>query len=138
MAVHFHNPDSLPAPLGFSHLVEVSDARWIFIAGQVSRDAAGQLVGPGDFARQVQQAFNNLELALAAVGATCKDLVKLNYYCAASVDPASWPVIVEARDQHVDTERPPASTFVVVQRLLRSEWLIEIEAVAALASRSKQ
>jgi enamine deaminase RidA (YjgF/YER057c/UK114 family) len=36
------------------------------------------------------------------------------------------------RDRYINVEKPPASTFVVVSRLSRPGWLIEIEAVAAI------
>jgi enamine deaminase RidA (YjgF/YER057c/UK114 family) len=36
------------------------------------------------------------------------------------------------RDRFVNTKTPPTSTFVVVKRLVRPEWLIEVEAVAAV------
>jgi enamine deaminase RidA (YjgF/YER057c/UK114 family) len=36
------------------------------------------------------------------------------------------------RDRFVDIKTPPVSTFVVVKRLVRPEWLIEVEAVAVV------
>jgi enamine deaminase RidA (YjgF/YER057c/UK114 family) len=36
------------------------------------------------------------------------------------------------RDRFVNTKTPPISTFVIVQRLVRPEWLIEVEAVAVV------
>ena len=33
---------------------------------------------------------------------------------------------------YINVEKPPASTFVVVSRLMRPGWLVEIEAIAAL------
>jgi enamine deaminase RidA (YjgF/YER057c/UK114 family) len=58
--------------------------------------------------------------------------VKLNYFCVEAVDPSLIPQILKVRDQFVDTTNPPVSTFVVVKRLVRPEWLIEIEAVAVV------
>jgi enamine deaminase RidA (YjgF/YER057c/UK114 family) len=42
------------------------------------------------------------------------------------------PKLRPIRDRYINAENPPASTFVVVSRLMRPGWLIEIEAVAAL------
>jgi enamine deaminase RidA (YjgF/YER057c/UK114 family) len=64
--------------------------------------------------------------------ATLSDVVKLNYFCVEAVDPSLIPPILKVRDQFVDPNNPPISTFVVVKRLVRPEWLIEIEAVAVV------
>jgi enamine deaminase RidA (YjgF/YER057c/UK114 family) len=58
--------------------------------------------------------------------------VKLNYFCVEAVDPSLIPQMLKVRDQFVDTTNPPVSTFVVVKRLVRPEWLIEIEAIAVV------
>ena len=50
----------------------------------------------------------------------------------AEVDPAAIPKMRAIRDRYVNVEKPPASTLVVVSRLARPGWLIEIEAVAAI------
>lgn len=59
-------------------------------------------------------------------------MIKLNYYCTESVDPSVIPAVREVRDQYVNTANPPTSTFVVVKRLVRPEWLIEVDAVAVV------
>jgi len=61
------------------------------------------------------------------------DIVKLNYFLAAEVDQADVPKMRPIRDRYLSVAKPPASTFVVVSRLMRPGWLIEIEAVAAIA-----
>jgi enamine deaminase RidA (YjgF/YER057c/UK114 family) len=58
-------------------------------------------------------------------------VVKLTYYL---VDAAQLPVVREVRDQYVNTRQPPASTAVEVRRLVRDDLLIEVEAVAVIAS----
>ncbi|HTS25242.1 MAG TPA: RidA family protein [Bryobacteraceae bacterium] len=131
--VKLHNPAELHKPFGYSHVAEVTSGKLIYIAGQVALDAAGNLVGKDDFAAQARQVFANLQSALAAAGASFHDVIKLNYYCADSVDPAvHLPMVREIRDTYINTAAPPASTFVVVHRLVRPEWLLEVEAVAAL------
>jgi len=42
------------------------------------------------------------------------------------------PKLRPIRDRYLNVEKPPASTFLVVSRLARPGWLIEIEAVAAI------
>src|SRR5262245_31961219 len=74
------NPPSLSVPTGYSHVVEVNSGRTIYIAGQVALDKSGNVVGQGDFAAQTTQVFENLKLALADVGATFDNVVKINAY----------------------------------------------------------
>lgn len=80
----------------------------------------------------MHQVFENLKAAVEAAGGDFHSVIKLNYYCAESVDPSQIPIVREIRDEYVNTRSPPASTFVVVKRLVRPEWLIEIEAVAVV------
>jgi reactive intermediate/imine deaminase len=123
----FLSPDTLPPPFGYSHVVEAQAGRLIYISGQVPLDREGQLVGEGDFDAQVRQVFDNLTAALTAAGANWADVVKLNYFLTDVSQIASVRAI---RDEHVNTEHPPASTLVEVSRLFRDEVLVEIEAVA--------
>jgi enamine deaminase RidA (YjgF/YER057c/UK114 family) len=90
------------------------------------------VVGKDDFRAQVQQVFENLKLAVEAAGGDTHSIVKLNYFCSESVDPAQISVVREIRDRYLDTTNPPTSTFVVVKRLVRAEWLIEVDAVAVV------
>src|SRR5262252_4584462 len=115
------------AALGYSHIVEVRGGRTLYIAGQLSLDQNGKLIGPGDFRTQVKQVFENLKTRLEEVGASFKDVVKLNYYLT---DASDLQALRETRDSYVNTESPPASTLVVVKQLVREEFLIEIEAIA--------
>jgi enamine deaminase RidA (YjgF/YER057c/UK114 family) len=58
-------------------------------------------------------------------------VVKLTYYL---VDATQLPVVREVRDQYVNIQQPPASTAVEVRRLVRDDLLIEVEAIAVVAS----
>lgn len=126
------DPQGLPPSPGFSQVADVAPGRLLYLSGQVPRNAAGDLVGPGDFRAQLEQVFANLDTALRGSGATFADVVKLNYYCVNSIEPAQQRAVVEVRDRYVNTQSPPASTFVFVSRLVHPGWLIEIEAVALL------
>jgi enamine deaminase RidA (YjgF/YER057c/UK114 family) len=130
-AANFINPEAIHRPFGYSHVVEVTAGRPVYIAGQVALDRTGALVGPGDIRAQARQVFDNLQAALAAVGASFEQVVKLNYYL---LDATRLPAVREVRDQYVNTARPPASTAVEVRRLAVDGLLIEVEAVAMIAS----
>jgi enamine deaminase RidA (YjgF/YER057c/UK114 family) len=126
------SPATLPPPTGYSHVAKVNKGTLVYIAGQVSSDASGALVGEGNFEAQVEQVFKNVKLALEAAGATMADIVKLNSYLVAEVSQDDLPKMRAIRDRYLNKEKPPASTLVVVSRLARPGWLIEIEAVAAI------
>lgn len=126
-ATRFLNPDALAPPAGYSHVVEASAGRLVYISGQLPLEPSGELVGAGEIAAQTRQVFENLSAALAAVGASWSEVVKLNYFL---VDVGQVQTVRTIRDQYVDTAQPPASTLVEVSRLVRDEALIEVEAIA--------
>jgi reactive intermediate/imine deaminase len=128
-SVQFIKSDTLPPAVGYSQAATVKSGRLVYIAGQVAMDPAGKLVGPGDFRAQAEQTFENLKAALAASGASFDNVVKLNCYF---VDIKQAPVFREVRDKYVNTARPPVSTAVEVRRLVREEWLLEVEAIAVV------
>jgi reactive intermediate/imine deaminase len=127
--VKFIKSDTLPPSPGYSQAATVSGARLLYVAGQVPMDPSGKLVGPGDFRAQAEQIFENLKATLAASGASFDHVVKLNSYF---VDIKQVPVYREVRDKYINASNPPVSTAVEVRRLVREDWLLEIEAIAVL------
>ena len=126
----FRNPEGMHRPFGYTHVVEVTAGRPVYIAGQIALDPAGELVGPGDLRAQARQVFENLRVALGSVGAGFDQVVKLNFYL---LDATQLPVVREVRDEYLNTARPPASTAVQVAGLALEGLLIEVEAVAVIA-----
>ncbi len=125
----FVNPPTLPPSPGYTQVVIAPAGRTVHISGQVALDTSAAIVGSGDFKAQARQVFENLKAALAAGGASFADVVKITIFV---LDMANLPALREIRDEYVNTECPPASTAVQVSRLAREEFLLEIEAVAAL------
>lgn len=78
--VRYLNPPDLERPPGYSHVVDVRGNHLIFIAGQAGVDAAGTIVGGDNVEAQAGQAFRNLSAALASVGCTAANLVKLTVF----------------------------------------------------------
>jgi enamine deaminase RidA (YjgF/YER057c/UK114 family) len=126
------SPATLPPPTGYSHVAKVNKGTLVYIAGQVSSDASGKLVGEGDFEAQAERVFANVKLAVEAPGATMADIVKMNTYIVASVDPADVPKMRAVRGRYFGSGTPPASTLVYVSRLAQPGWMIEVEVVAAI------
>ena len=115
----------------YSHVVVASGARTIYIAGQVSTDEEGRVVGEGDLAAQTTQVMQNLGLALKAAGASYANIVKIVTFVV-GYKPELRPIIGQARSAFFEGMTPPASTLVGVSALAAPEWLIEIEAVAVV------
>jgi enamine deaminase RidA (YjgF/YER057c/UK114 family) len=129
--VKFYNPTTLPKPPGFSHVVEITGpARIVYISGQLGHGLDQRVLGtPGDFRSQCVGAFQNLGRALAEVGASYSDLVKITNYL---VDMSHVGIFREVRDSFLNKEAPPASTTVAIAQLARPGAMFEIEAIAVL------
>src|SRR4029077_13936189 len=126
------NPPQLGAPPGYSQVVDVRAGRIIFIAGQTALDQNGDLVGKNDFAAQSEQVFRNLSVALESVGCTAGNLVKLTVFLRNMDNLSAYR---EARNRFSATTPPvaaPAVTLVEVSRLYGPDFMIEIEAIAAV------
>ena len=129
--VRFINPNTLAPQSGYSYVVDTTGpGRTVYIAGQLGLDMENKLVGaPGDFRAQCTKAIENLEAALASVGAKLSDVVKITNYLT---DISSQiGVYREIRDQFFPMPRP-ASTAVGISQLARPGALFEIEAIAVL------
>lgn len=129
MEKKFVNPPTLATPRGYTHVVTITSGKMIFIAGQVAFDVKGEIVGKGDLQTQATQVYANLQAALASVGATLTDVVKMNTYVV-NYKPADLPILREVRGQFFPQEKLPASTLVGVQALAVDGLLIEVEVVA--------
>ncbi len=131
VAIKRINPPELGSPPGYSQVVDVRSGRIVFIAGQTALNSEGELIGRNDFAAQAAQVFRNLNIALRSVGCTAGNLVKLTVFLR---DMDNLPLYREARNRFFATTTPPAApavTLVEVSRLYGSDFMIEIEAIAA-------
>ena len=121
-----HTDACRPTPPFFSQAVKVGPM--IFVSGQLSRDAQGNVVGKGDMAAQTRQVIANLRAILNAAGADLRHVVKLTAFMTDMARaPEAWAVRQEAFE-----ERPPASTGVEVSRLTHPDFMIEIEVIAVI------
>src|SRR6516165_5603261 len=100
----------------YSHVVTVTGpAKMIYIAGQLARDADGNIVGPGDMRAQLEQTFKNLDACLKAADASSADVVKTNTFVT---DYPAFSQCSDVRmryfgvgksDQHDDPDQRPRS-----------------------------
>jgi reactive intermediate/imine deaminase len=126
--VQYLNPPTLSTPTGYTHVVEVTRGKTVYISGQVSLDKSGTVVGKGDFAAQTTQVFENLKAALAAAGATFDNVVKVTMFVT---DMAQIATLRTIRLKYYG-KNAPASTLVQIGRLAHEDFLIEIEAIAVV------
>lgn len=128
----FINPPGLnnPADYGYTQAVIVpSGSKLVYIAGQYGADENDNLVAD-DFATQMKQSFTNLRIALAAVGATPEDVVKITIL---SVDHDEEKLsLISAERNSFWSNHKPASTLIPVPRLAVDGMLFEIDAVAVI------
>jgi enamine deaminase RidA (YjgF/YER057c/UK114 family) len=120
-------------PLFSSVRVVPPNAKLVAISGQVAVDGDGRPTGVGDFAAQFDQTFANLASVLATVGATFSDLIKTTTFLVGNKHVAAY---FDARIKPFNTwfshGEFPANTVVVVERLAEPEFLLEVEAWAAI------
>lgn len=126
----FLKPRGLSAANGYSHVV-VTSGKLAFIAGQVANDPQGRVVGKGNLRAQTEQVFQNLKSALSAAGTSFDHVVKIVWYVR-DYKPEHLAILREVRNRYVNTARPPASTLVGVASLFQDDYLIEVEAIAAV------
>jgi enamine deaminase RidA (YjgF/YER057c/UK114 family) len=130
--VDYLNPETACAPRGlYSQVAKVDSGQLAFIAGQHALDALGNCVGIYDFDAQFEQVFENLRAVLKGLDAGFDDIVKLTTYLVQSEDIKKF---MRARaalfPKLFANEAYPPNTLVVVDRLVKEELLIEVEAVA--------
>jgi enamine deaminase RidA (YjgF/YER057c/UK114 family) len=131
--IRFINPDTLSKPPTYTQVVEViGPGRIVYVSGQLANGRDGALIG-GDFRAQALQVYENLNAALAAVGATFKDVVKINSYLA---DIKDLPVLRDVRAGYLNAAALPASTTLGSLTFAREGALLEVEVIAVLPAKS--
>ena len=130
MTLELINPEELPTPASYTHVIAAAGSRLVFVAGQVADDAHGNLVGHGDLAAQARQAFANVGRALAAAGAGPEQVTKITIYVVHH-RPEYLPDISQARIAAFGDHKP-ADTLVGVETLAEPGYLIEVDAIAVV------
>ena len=126
------NPDTLGKPLGpYSHIARVKASEFLFIAGQVGARKDGK-VG-ATFEEQCDLTFAALGAALASQGASFANVVEFTTYMVHSQDIPKF-MAWRAREfpKLFAGGGYPPNTLLMIDRLVKEEFLIEVSAVAAL------
>lgn len=129
-----YNPETLGVPLGqYMHVTRVKASEFLFLAGMLAADKDGNIVGELDFHTQCAQVFANIGAALEAEGAGWSNVVQFTTYLVGS----QWiPQFMDYRLAHFPAMFPerryPPNTLLVVDRLVREAFLVEVQTIAAL------
>ncbi|WP_349963255.1 RidA family protein [Rhizobium sp. ZPR3] len=128
------NPDNLYNALnyGFSHGTLHREGGLLHLAGQVAWDKDCNVVGVGDLAAQTRQALANLQAVLTEAGCGPADVVRLRTYVADHSPDKLGPVLGAIAEFYGDAV-PAPNTFIGVAALALPDFLVEIEATAAVS-----
>jgi 2-iminobutanoate/2-iminopropanoate deaminase len=124
-------PAALGAPLGmYSHGIVAPGGQIIVVAGQVGVDGKGVLAGD-DVGVQTKQALENVRAVIEAAGGTMRDIVRLQTFLTSADDIAGFMnARTEVYPDYFPGDAYPPNTLLVVSRLVRPEFRVEIEAIA--------
>ena len=128
------NPPGLAKPVGFSHGVEISGGRLLFLSGQVAFDTDGNIVGQGDVVAQFRRVCENLKTLVEDRGGTLQDVVKLTIYVLNLDDYKAKRRAIGQTYRDYFGRHYPSMALVEVKGLFNEAAgaMIEIEGVAAL------
>jgi len=134
MAITLVNPEGLPKVDIYRQVSVATGSKLVFIAGQVARDADGGTVGEDDLAAQVEQCYLNIGTALAEVGGSFDDVVKLTVYLV-DWTADKMPLFVEGvarASAKLGVNPVPPLTGIGVAALAEPNMLVEVEATAVI------
>lgn len=127
---YLNPPGACPAQGLYSHIGKVSDGPLLFVAGQLSVAPDGGVAGKADFDAQFQQVFGNLGDVLKGVGCYFNDVVKFTTYLVHSQDIEKFMRLrAELFPKIFKGPLYPPNTRLIVDRLVKEEFLLEVEAV---------
>jgi len=129
VALEHIQPDGLAGPTQYSHVVKTTGSV-VFFAGQVPRDADGNIVGAGDIEAQARQVYGNLQKALASVGAGFEHVATTTTYVV-GMTPEHRAAISAVRAEF-EPEPRPADALIGVAELADPNYLLEVQAIAVI------
>lgn len=134
MVVQLSNVQGMYEPSSYVHVGVATGSRTVYLAGQVARDATGEVVGRGDLSAQVEYAYLNVAKALHSVGATFDDIAKITLYVVdwSSDKMATLREGIQKAAQKLEVNPLKPGTLIGVAALSEPELLVEVDVVAVL------
>jgi enamine deaminase RidA (YjgF/YER057c/UK114 family) len=132
--VTYLNPPGAAKTVGlYSHVAIAEAGRTAHIAGQVSADANGNVVGAGDPAAQIEQVFANLGSVLKGLGTDFRGVCAFTTYIVGAAMREPW---FKTRTEIYKRIYPdgvcPPNTLLIIEGLANPDYLVEISTVARL------
>lgn len=132
--ISIYNVEELGTPLGqYRHITRVKAREFLFIAGMLSTDRSGNVIGEGDFDAQCRQVFANVQVALRHAGGGWGNVVQFTTYLVHS---QSIEKFMKFRQREFPTMFSdgayPPNTLLMIDRLVNEKFLLEVQTVAAL------
>ena len=126
-------PGTAPAQGLYSHVGNAQGGRLVFVAGQLSVNARDEIVGKGDFTAQFHQVFTNMGDVLKGIGCDFNSVVKFTTLFVHSQDIDTFMRLRrELFPKIFKGPLYPPNTIMVIDRLVKEEFLFELEAVVAV------
>ena len=126
-------PGTAPAQGLYSHIGTSTGSRLIFVAGQLSVNLNDEIVGKGSFERQFEQVFSNMGDVLKGLGCDFNNVVKFTSLFVHSQDIEHFMRLRKALFPKIF--KGPLylpNTIMVIDRLVKEEFLFELEAIVAV------
>lgn len=125
-----YQPPDVFAPAGksYSHGIIVEAGKTLYVAGQTSRDAQGNVVCKGDAAGQTRQLLENMKKVVEGAGGRMEDVAKTTVFIT---DIKHREAVGRVRQEFFKGD-PPANTLLVISGLADPAFLVEIEAIVPL------
>lgn len=122
MSIQRFGTPTTPGALPFSKAVAADG--WLYVSGQVPRDADGEIVS-GSISVQARVTLDNLRKVLELAGYTLNDVVRVTVYLD---DPRDFAGFNKIYAQYFTAEHAPAR--VCVQASMMSDLRVEVDCVA--------
>lgn len=97
---------------------------WLYVSGQVPRDAKGEIVF-GNMTTQARATLDNMKGVLESAGYTLEDVVRVGVWID---DPRDFAEFNKVYAQYFTTEHAPAR--VTVQAMLMADLRVEVDCIA--------
>ena len=125
------NPETLNKNPAFTNLVVVTgSAKTIYVGGQDSINASGEIIGKGDIKAQTEQILKNIQAALVSAGAQLEHVIKWNLYVVQGQSlQAGFEVFQQVWGGRPN---PPAISMAFVSGLAHPDFLAEMDAIAVV------
>jgi enamine deaminase RidA (YjgF/YER057c/UK114 family) len=126
------HPEGWAKPAGYTDGVLAPTGRVLFLSGQVGWNPVTALIETDDFARQAEQALENVVAVLKASGSGPGQVVRLTWYVTDRQAYIDSRKEIGASYRRLFGRHYPAMSVVVVAGLLEERARLEIEATAVI------